>query len=250
MTRQAHVRGKKVLVLLWFALSVAIPLFSQFSAPLLYNFQEDELKARLNLDEEQMGALQRLVRMLQSQAYSDRLNFKDNVAALVAAAERRLTMAENLLTSVLTDTQKNLLPEIKEQQRPHREFFLLKEILVLDQTQLVKLQTILETYKPEPMNKEEILAEYSHEPIEEQNEYLNQEVPGQRNGRIDRPVHTGRDAGDIYVEILKEKEKKKQKAIEAILTTEQKVPYTQLKEILRKEFDLRMEKQREALKDK
>ncbi len=229
------------------------PLFSQQGIPILYNFQEDKLTVRLELNADQIDSLKKLGNMLQSQATQDRQNFKGNAQALLAAAERRALMADNLLTTLLDDSQKLKLKALKEEQISYRDVFVLKEVLVLDELQTAKVQLIIENYTLQPDEIDSHIAQNSGELRENPDEIggrdLNRQGMDRMDGRGYQANRGMRPAEDALVDLFKEQERKKQKAIEALLTPEQKVSYTQLKEILRKEFDLRMAKLKETKKE-
>ena len=237
-------------------------IFSQDSGLLLLDFQENQLKERLQLTPQQVDSIKKITKMLEAQENLDRENFKKNALALVAAAVRRSQMAEMKLSYDLNDTQKAALRVIKEEQKEAREFFTQKEGLILTAAQAGKVKTILQLYasqRPVRGDDYDNIGDlydpmgYGYGPGYPYGMQGN--IPGTRPGTTQRNMpgtmqgdmmRTGRShamrMNDGLIEKLKRHEAKKEKAIEPILTPEQKTRFNQLKEIRHKELEMILEK--------
>lgn len=253
------------LMMLFILLFCCGAIFSQDSGLLLLDFQENQLKERLQLTPQQVDLVKKITKMLQAQESLDRENFKQNALALVAAAVRRAQMAEMKLSYDLNDSQKAALKEIKEEQKKTREFFTLKEGLILTAAQAGKVKAILQLYasqRPVRGDDYDNMGDlydpmgYGYGPG-----YpgygMQGNMPGTRPGTTQRNMpgtmqgnmmRTGRShamrMNDGLIEKLKRHEAKKEKAIEPILTPEQKTLFNQLKEVRHKELERISEKMR------
>ncbi|UCH96548.1 MAG: hypothetical protein JSV88_06780 [Candidatus Aminicenantes bacterium] len=263
------IKLKHSLMMLFILLFFCGAIFSQDSGSLLLDFQENQLKERLQLTPQQVDTVKEIIKMLQSQESLDRQNFKENALALVAAAVRRAQMAEMKLSNDLEDSQKATLRQIKEEQQVTREFFTLKEGLILTAEQAAKVKAILQIYDSQRPVRGDAYDNIGdlYDPMDYGYGYspgygMPGNIPGtmpgtipgttQRNmpgtmpgnmARTRRPYKMRMNEG--LIEKLRKHEAKKEKAIEPILTPEQKILFNQLKEIRHKELEMLLEKIRQ-----
>lgn len=237
-------------------------IFPQSSGSLLWDFQENQLKERLQLTPQQVDSVKDIVKMLQAQESLDRQNFNKNALALVAAAVRRAQMAEMKLTNDLTDSQKTTLREIKKEQSNLKEFFSLKEGLLLTAEQAAKVKALLQIYASQRPtegdaydNMADLYDPMSYGPGYGPGYGMPGNVPGTMPGTTQRNM-PGTRPGDIMpgrrpntmrmndglIEKLRKHEAKKEKAIEPLLTPEQKILFNQLKEVRHKELEMLLDK--------
>jgi hypothetical protein len=261
MEIKMKIKQKHSLMMLFILLFFYGAIFSQGSGSLLLDFQENQLKERLQLTPQQVDSVKEIIKMLQAQESLDRQNFKKNALALVAAAVRRAQMAEIKLSNDLNDSQKATLREIKEEQKNAREFFSLKEGLILTAAQAVKVKTILQLYASQrPVrgdaydNMGDLYDPMGYGPGYSMQGNIPGTIPGttQRNmpGTMQRDMMRTRQPNAMrmnegLIEKLRKHEAKKEKAIEPILTREQKILFNQLKEIRHKELEMILEKIRQ-----
>ncbi|MCP5108508.1 MAG: hypothetical protein GY950_34300 [bacterium] len=258
MKTKTKIKQKHFPMMLFTLLFCCGTVFSQAGGLLLLDFQEDQIKERLELKPGQVDSVKKIIKMLRSQKNLDRQNFKQNALALVAAAVRRAQMAEIKLTNELNDSQKATLMEIKKEQNKAREFFSLNEGLILTEEQAVKVKAILK-------------IEFSHRPVrgDTYNNMLglydpmgygsgygaqgnmpgavpgtrHRNMPGTMQGNMMRTRRSNvMRMNDGLIEKLRKHEAKKETAIEPILTPEQKILFNQLKEVRHKELEMILEK--------
>jgi len=252
---------------------ISAPIFSQLSGALLFEIQEDQLQKSLQLTPEQSESLKEIIRILGTQEKLDRQNFSGNALALVAAAVRRAQMAEFKLVSDLTDSQKKILMQIKEKQQKNREFFSLKEGLLLTQEQCGKVKALLQAFANKPLERR-----ISYDPLDTMGYgygygnsfgygpgygygsgyglpgstqgYLPGNRLGNRTGSLTGGMNNARRTNpammnEDLIESLRIHEAEKEEAIEKLLTPEQKKLFSQLKEARKKELQKMMDDIRE-----
>ena len=252
------IKYKHSLMMVFILLFFCGAIFSQGRGLLILDFQENQLKKRLQLTPQQVDSVKEIIKMLQAQESLDRQNFKKNALALLAAAVRRAQMAEIKLSNDLNDSQKATLKEIKEEQKKAGEFFSLKEGLILTVEQAVKVKAILQIYSSQrPVrgdaydNMVDLLDPMGYGSGYSVQGNMPGTIPGttQRNMpgtmqrdrmRTRRPYAARMNTG--LIEKLRKHEAKKEKAIEPILTPEQKILFNQLKEKRHKEMEMLLEK--------
>jgi hypothetical protein len=155
--------------------------------------------------------------------------------------------------------------EIKKEQNNDREFFSLNEGLILTVEQAAKVKAILQIYASQrPVRGDDydnMLDLY--DPMDYGYGYgsgygTQGNIPGTMPGTTQRNM-PGTMQGDMMrtrrpyamrmneglIEKLKQHEAKKEKAIEPILTPEQKILFKQLKEVRHKELEMILEKLRQ-----
>ena len=262
------IKQKHFLMMLFILLFFSGAIFSQGSGLLLLDFREDQLKERLQLTPGQVDTVKIIIKMLQSQESLDRQNFKKNALALIAAAVRRAQMAEMKLSNDLDDTQKATLMELKKEQNNDREFFTFQEGLLLTEEQAAKVKALLQIYaskRPVRGDAYDNMLDL-YDPVDYGYGYgagyapgygMQGNIPGTMPGTAQRNM-PGTMQGDMrrprrphamrmnegLIEKLKQPEAKKEKAIEPILTPEQKILFNQLKKVRHKELEMILEKLR------
>ena len=262
------IKQKHFLMMLFILLFFSGAIFSQGSRLLLLDFREDLLKERLELTPGQVDTVKIIIKMLQSQESLDRQNFNKNALALIAAAVRRAQMAEMKLSNDLDDTQKATLMEIKKEQNNNREFFTFNEGLLLTAEQAAKVKALLQIYaskRPVRGDAYDNMLDL-YDPMDYGSGYgagyapgygMQGNIPGTMPGTAQRMPGTmqrdmmrprrsyGMRMNESLIEKLKQHEAKKEKAIEPILTPEQKILFKQLKEVRHKELEMILEKIRQ-----
>ena len=255
-------------------------LFAQ-SGGLLFDIQEDQLTQRLELTPEQVETVKDILKMIQGQDSLDRQNFAGNAQALVAAAVRRAQMAEIKLFNDLDDSQKIKLNQIKEEQKKDREFFSLKEGLLLTADQAPKIKALLQVYASKTFKRRDSYNDMADSMDQMGYGYgygsgygygpgygygsgygMPGTMPGNYPGNYPGNV-PGNMQNNMYgelqgarrpnpammnedlIEDLRNHEADKEKAIEQLLTPEQKVLFNQLKEVRHKELKMMMDKIRD-----
>ncbi len=108
-----------------------------------------ELRAQLQLTEEQLAEVERIFKMAQSQGELDRENFKGNAMALIEAAKRRRDMTDSLCEDLLKPEQKELFRAYKGKRKQEDGFFILKEGLILTEEQSYQAKKILDESRKE-----------------------------------------------------------------------------------------------------
>lgn len=259
------IKQKHFLIMLFILLFFSGTIFSQGSGLLLLDFREEQLKERLQLTPGQVDTVKEIIKMLQSQESLDRQNFNKNALALIAAAVRRAQMAEMKLSNDLNDTQKATLLEIKKEQNNQREFFTLNEGLLLTEKQAAKVKALLQIYASKRPVRGDVYDNMLdlYDPMDYGYGYgpgyaMPGNIPGTMPGTMQRNMpgtmqrdmmHTRRPyamrMSEGLIEKLRKHESKKEKAIEPILTKEQKILFNQLKEVRHKELEMILEKIRE-----
>lgn len=252
------IKQKHSLMMLFILLFFYGAVFSQGSGLLLLDFRENQLKEFLQLTPGQVDSVKEIIKMLQAQESLDRQNFKKNALALVAAAVRRAQMAEIKLSNELNDSQKATLMEIKKEQNKAREFFSLKEGLILTVEQAVKVKAILQLYaskRPVRGDAYDNMLDLYDPMGYGSGSGMRGNIPGTMPGTTQRNM-PGTMQGDMMrtrrpyamrmneglIKKLRKHEAKKEKAIESILTPEQKILFNQLKEVRHKELEMILEK--------
>ncbi|MGE5343875.1 MAG: hypothetical protein ACM3SY_20585 [Candidatus Omnitrophota bacterium] len=248
-------------------LGLVITLFygispAQTTENLLFDFQVSKLQERLQLTPEQAETVQKLEKMLQGQETLDHQNFGSNGLALIAAAMRRAQMAEFQLERILDDSQKLKLKALKDEQQKDKELFNLKEGLMLTADQIGKLKPILEEEnKKQHINNIDYGDRFSgmgmgypdmggygmigQNPRDMPGLYPNQ-IPGQMYDQTaGGQMYGTRGFKDSAGDAIREQEAEKDKAIEKMLTPDQKKLFEQLKHERQKEIEQMLEKNRQ-----
>lgn len=239
-------------------------LFSQNRGLLLLDLQENQLKERLQLTPEQVNSVKEIIKMLRGQASLDRQNFKENAHALVAAAVRRAQMAESRLAAGLDNTQKAALMKIKKEQKKDREFFSLKQGLILTVEQAAKVKLILQRYDAQRNvrgdaydNMGDLMGPMSYGygmpgmmrgnmPPGARPGTMQRNMPGTMQGNMQGTMRpNAMRINERLIEKLRNLEAEKEKAVEPLLNPEQKKLFKQLKEARHKEFEILLQKIRE-----
>lgn len=221
----------------WFVVfgAFCLSISSQNREGILYDFHENVLQERLKLTAEQMETLAGIGRMLAAQKTLDQQNFKNQPLALVAAAVRRIQMAESLLSPKLGNEQLTALQAWKRESVKDRELFHLSEGLCLSEDQTRQVKNILDLYAARAgvPEREEIMdtgmGEFPADRYDRDRSILGRgnldEMGGPRRERMDNLVST--------------RELEKEKRIRAVLNEEQNKLYKVLLDQFRKEQEAR-----------
>lgn len=105
-----------------------------------------DFKNELKLSETQINKFNEMLGVYNSQATLDRDTFSPNPIALIEAAKRRMDIFHMGMTSLLNDDQKVHYLSIKENNFNDKELFILKEGLLLTNSQTLHAGFILEEY--------------------------------------------------------------------------------------------------------
>jgi hypothetical protein len=198
-----------------------------------------ELKAQLQLTDEQEAEVERIYNMANSQAELDRQNFKGNTLALIEAAKRRRDMTDSLVEALLKPEQKILFKNYREKRNRDEEFFMLKEGLSLNQEQCYQVKNILDEYRGSFDPEQEKMRVELEERGDQMMGYSGQlpgEIPGTVPGRTDVERRgsygfgRGENLESRLLNLLRDVDEKIAKKINPILTKEQQKMY----EIIRK----------------
>ena len=253
MKRRKTWQITKVIMLMGIFLLPALPMASQTGKA--ESARKIELRAQLQLTEEQEAEIERIFKMAQSQAELDRQNFKGNTVALIEAAKRRRAMTDSLVDALLKPEQKALFKNYQEKRKQDEEFFILKEGLSLTEEQSFQVKNILAEYRrlfdPEQEQRRAQLEEsgdqlmgYPGSPGTRPGE-----IPGTLPGRtdIDRrgsygPGH-GKDMETRLLDALKDVDEKIAKKINPLLTKEQQKMYVTIRKMQQEELQKRLAEQ-------
>lgn len=196
-----------------------IPLFAFEESTLptdLLSEQVTKLKNQLMLDESQVAKLREILEKEQSTAAKDRETFKNNALKLIQAAYDRKKEKETQVEALLNPVQKEKFKEIEKMSRFDRDLFELTEGLLLNDDQAFTVEGILIDY----YNKvKEIMPEGRW---------------GDEGGGPDMSMPTPRNKMGAHREfrlmksMIKSFERKKNKAIEKVLTPGQKILFEQI----------------------
>jgi hypothetical protein len=217
------------LILLAIILSASLFAEEQPFDPL--SEQVMKLKEKLKLDDTQLAKVREILEKDRAQAVKDRETFKENAISLIQVAYDRRDTTNTQIESLLNPDQKERFKEIVEMTRFDRDLFELTEGLCLNDEQAFTVEGILIDYynAVKGMIPEEMRPEGGDE----------------KSGRFGRmiPPEGMRGFGRLR-EVMREREKKKNKAIEKILTKEQKELFKQIKEDRKKKRKEWMRKRR------
>lgn len=197
-----------------------------------------------------------VMEMEKKQAQLDRENYKKSALALISAATARKEMADTHIQGFLNSRQQQKFYAFKQERDADIEFFELKEGLILNQEQTVKVEQILEDFRKE-----------AKEEMKKRGGRIGMGMPGRgggmrgggmggggmmpgmgggrggmRGGGMGGP---GMGRGGGMMEKLKEREEKKANAIIKILTPEQIERYNQILEKRKQEIETRMKQMME-----
>jgi hypothetical protein len=223
-----------------------------------------ELQARLQLTAEQVTGVEKIFKMAQSQALTDRENFKGNALALIRAAMRRRDMTDGFVEKLLTPEQMPIFADYKEKRKMAEEFFQLNEGLQLTQEQSVQVKQILDEFR------ELIIADRENNAAladENGGDLLNDpystmpggvgnrpgNVPGSMPNMMRSGTH-GNIPGELrganeesrMLEAMKDMDAKKEKKIEKVLTEEQQKLYKDIIKMQQQEIKKRLEERRQG----
>jgi hypothetical protein len=225
----------------------ALPLVSQTSATVAA--LKVELRAQLQLTEEQEAEVERIFNMAQSQAELDRQNFKGHTIALIEAAKRRRNMTDSLVEALLSPEQKVLFRHYKEKRKQDEEFFILKEGLSLTVEQSFQVKNILDEYRglfdPEQEQRRAQLEESGDQMMGYPGQ-MPGEVPGtlqgrnevERRGRYD--LGRGKDMESRLLDALRDVDEKIAKKINPLLTKEQQKMYEGIRKMQQENLKKRL----------
>ncbi len=200
-----------------------------------------KLKKELKLEKTQTAKVREILEKGREQALKDREMFKNSALDLIHTAQERRELANSHIESLLTPEQKEEFKEIKKMTPFDRELFVLTEGLLLDDDQAFTVEGILIDLQNEfgDMIPEEFRnGERGNE--------------GKRRGRMGRSMRMGSPLGRHggVRNIIKEREKKKNKAIKKILFKHQKELFKQIKKDRKKKMKERREKMKERMKER
>jgi len=228
-----------------------------------------ELQARLQLTPEQAAGVVKIFKMAQSQALTDRENFKGNALALIRAAMRRRDMTDGFVEKLLTPEQKPLFVDYKEKRKWTEEFFILDEGLQLSREQSLQVKQILDEYRELLNEDRENMAALAEENGGDllNDPYGNMQggvgnmsgtVPGSIPGNVPSMMRGGMRGGGIpgelrganeesrMLESLKDLADKKEKKIQKVLTEEQQKMYKDIIKMQQQEMKKRLEERRQG----
>lgn len=183
-----------------------------------------------------------VMEMEKKQAQLDRETYKKSALALISAATARREMADTQIRDCLNPQQQQKFYVFKQERDADIELFELKEGLILDQEQAVKIKQILDNFHNEA--KEEMKKHGSR---------IGMGMPGRGGGmRGGRGEMMGGGMGgpgrgrggpgpnNDMMEKMKEQEEKKANAIIKILAPDQIERYNQILEKRKQEIETRM----------
>lgn len=181
-----------------------------------------KLKNNLDLDEAQTAKAREILEKDRDQAARDRETYKTNALELIRAAQNRRKNTNVEIETVLNTEQKEEFKESSKMNRFDRDFFELREGLILNDDQAFTVEGILIEY----FNKiKDIMPD-----------------EGMHGGPPMRMGGYGGPGG-----MMKSAERKKNKKIKKVLTDEQKVLFKQILEdraLKRKEMKKKMKERR------
>jgi hypothetical protein len=227
-----------------------------------------ELQARLQLTPEQAAGVVKIFKMAQSQALTDRENFKGNALALIRAAMRRRDMTDGFVEKLLTPEQKPLFVDYKEKRKWTEEFFILDEGLQLSREQSLQVKQILDEYRELLNADRENMAALAEE---NGGDLLNDpyntmpggvgnipgSITGNTRGNVPNMMRSGVHGGipgelrganeeSRMLESLKDLDDKKEKKIQKVLTEEQQKMYKDIIKMQQQEMKKRLEERRQG----
>ncbi len=207
------------LILLAIILSASLFAEEQTFEPL--SEQVIKLKEKLKLDDTQTAKVREILEKDRAQAVKDRETFKENAISLIQVAYDRRDTTNMQIESLLNPDQKERFKEIVEMTTFDRDLFELTEGLCLNDEQAFTVEGILIDYYN--VVKGMIPEEMRTERGDEQSRVFGRMIP---------PIGM-RGFGRLRA-MMKEQERKKNKAIKKILTNEQKELFKQINEDRRK----------------
>lgn len=188
----------------------------------------NDFKDELKLSETQIKKFNEILGIYNSQSILDRETFSPNPIALVEAGKRRMNVFEMGMNSFLNKIQKEHYLSIKKEDRNENELFILKEGLLLSNSQTLHTGFILEEYNArldlirenksgmrKKSNRTELTAKGSSRGGK----------GGGRGGMKGGGGKKGGNPGEEIDSLINAKSKK----IKVILTESQRVYYKQLK---------------------
>lgn len=241
----------KVIGLMAILLLPALHVLSQTGTEI--SALKTELRAQLQLTEEQEAEVERIFKMAQSQAELDRQNFKGHSTALIEAAKRRRNMTDSLVEALLNPEQKVRFKGYKEKRNRDEEFFILKEGLSLTEEQSFQVKNILDEYRglfdPEQEQMRAQLEERGDQMMGNPGQ-MPGEIPGALPGTmrggydVERRGRYGFGRGENMesrlLDALKEVDEKIAKKINPLLTKEQQKLYEGIRKMQREELKRRL----------
>ncbi len=190
-----------------------------------------KLKKKLKLEKTQTAKVREILEKGREQALKDRETFKNSALDLIHTAQERRELANSHIESMLTPEQKEEFKEIKNMIPFDRELFVLTEGLLLNDDQAFTVEGILIDLQNE---FGDMIPE----------EFRNGERGGEGRGRgrMGHSMRMGSPLGRYggVRNIMKEREKKKNKAIKKILFKHQKELFKQIKNDRKKKMKERM----------
>lgn len=238
-------------IALVFLLSAVLPGFAQTGEPVPPPGDGDDLAAQLKLTGEQVTRAEKIFEVAQSQAESDRENFKGNALGLIQAARRRREMTDTHIETMLDPAQKELFEEFKRARGRDEELFMLKEGLLLTPEQVVQVEQILDSIRKEFDAK----RGKGRGPMGDMDGGMRGGPPGDMggmNGRMPGGGMRGGGPGGMHgekdskmMDAMKQQDDKKAKQIKTLLTKEQKEMYKDIRKLQKTEMKQRMEQMHE-----
>jgi len=208
-----------------------------------------EVKPIIHLDDQVISLMEILV-MTYPQAYKtaevmevekkqaqlDRETYEKSALALISAATARKEMADTHIQGFLNSQQQQKFYAFKQKRDTDIEFFELKEGLILDREQTVKVKQILEDFRGK-----------AKEEMKKRGGRIGMGMPGRGGGMRGGGGMGGPGMGrggpgpnNSMMEKMKEQEEKKTNAIIKILAPEQIERYNQILEKRKQEIKTRM----------
>jgi hypothetical protein len=207
-----------VFILVFYALLFPGEQSHQTADPLTR--QVMKLKKRLNLTDEQITKIEKILKRTGERAVKDRETFKTDAVTLVEVAWERRETANMRIEALLTPDQREEFQKIARVTPFDRELFDLTEGLLLDDDQAFTVEGILIRYY-NILN--EMIPEEMRERIAE----------GDRESDVKRGRPTGMGMGMLmygrFKRVMEEFNEKKVRAIKKVLSKEQKILYKQLR---------------------
>lgn len=227
--------------LVFIVMIVSVSLFAEEQPVDPLSEQVMKLKKKLKLEKTQTAKVREILEKDREQALKDREMFKNSALDLIHTAQERRELANSHIESLLTPEQKEEFKEITKMTPFDRELFALTEGLLLDDDQSFTVEGIL---------------------IDLQNEFGDM-IPeefrdGERGGegigrgRMGHSMRLGSPLGRYggVRNIMKEREKKKNKAIKKILFKHQKELFEQIKKDRKKKMKETRKKMKDRMKER
>lgn len=205
--------------LLIFIIMYFIPLFAVEvnTQPVdLLSEQVTKLKNQLSLDDSQTTKLREILEKEQATAAANRETFKNNALKLTQAAYDRKKEKETQIEALLNPIQKEKFKEISKMSRFDRDLFELTEGLLLNDEQTFIVEGILIDY----YNKVKEIIPEERWSDEEVGPDMSMQTPIKEIG-------AQREFG-LMKRMIKSFERKKDKAIEKVLTPGQEILFEQI----------------------